>query len=180
MRCLGVDPGLNTTGFGCVEPCKPELGAQASPELRLVDGGVIRLTRVGRDEDVKAESVAARLVELERDLSGLVAELQPDAIVVEEVFAHHAHPATSIVMGHARGIVLLIARKAGVRLIEYKPTAIKKAVSGNGHASKAQIQEAVRGILGLDAAPSQADMADAIAMAVCGVWREGAQSPATL
>jgi crossover junction endodeoxyribonuclease RuvC len=168
MRCLGIDPGLNTTGFGCVEQ------DGAGPDLRLVDGGVIRLTRVGRGEDARAESVAARLIELERDLAGLIGELRPDAIVVEEVFAHRAHPATSIVMGHARGVVLLTARKAGVRLIEYKPTAIKKAVTGNGHASKGQIQEAVRGILGLAAAPSQADMADAIAMAVCGVWREGA------
>lgn len=156
MRVLGIDPGLHRTGYACVTCAR-------GGEPVLAEAGVVRLRT--------ADAVATRLVELEADLRGIIERFEPRLVCVEALFAHYAHPATAITMGHARGVILCTAARAGLRIAEFKPNAVKKFVTGNGHASKDQVQVAVRALLGLDAAPSPADVADAIAIALCGAHR---------
>jgi crossover junction endodeoxyribonuclease RuvC len=161
VRVLGIDPGLRITGYGCVEIRGSGVG--------LVEAGVIRLTVARAGARV---SVADRLVELHDDLAAALERLAPHTVAVEAVFAHYKHPATAIAMGHARGVILLAARAAGLRLVELKPNAVKKFLTGHGHAGKEQVQDAVRARLGLDARPEPADVADAIAIAMCAASRD--------
>lgn len=182
MRFLGIDPGLRLTGYGCLEV--------SGRGERLVEAGVIRLARAApRDPagpalsgsgDRGAASVSARLVELERDLSEIIGRLRPDSAAVEQVFAHVAHPATAIIMGHARGVILLCIRRAGLPLVELRPTEVKKALTGHGQAGKPQMQRAVQAVFGLAEPPKPPDVADAIAIALCAARRsrlEAASAP---
>lgn len=152
---------MQITGFACVE-------CAAGEEPRLIEAGVFRL---GGGSGA-AGSLSERLVELDGDLRELLDRTSPDLVAVEGLFAHYKHPATAIAMGHARGVILLAVHRAGVRLVEYKPNEIKKAVTGYGHASKEQIQLAVKELYRLAELPTPPDMADAIAIATCAVWRE--------
>jgi crossover junction endodeoxyribonuclease RuvC len=151
MRILGVDPGLRLTGYGVVDyhPVRP----------KLVDGGVIRL-------DPKA-SLADRLVELETELDGPIAEHKPDVVAVEQLYSHYAHPRTAILMGHARGVILLTARRRGVRVEQFAANRIKQSLTGHGHASKEQMQRAVQSLWNLPEPPDPPDVADALAIALC-------------
>ena len=161
MRILGVDPGLNITGYGCVD------GSGDRPSL--IEAGVIRPGAGGTDR----APLADRLAVLHADLTGLLGSLRPDRVVVESLFSHYKHPATAIQMGHARGVILLAIHVAGIELIEYKPNEIKKSLTGNGHASKSQMQAAVQAVFGLPAPPEPPDVADALAMALCATRRLG-------
>lgn len=171
LRVLGIDPGLRITGYGCIEV---RAGATA-----LIEAGVFRFGRaLNAGERDEAETrvgdvhtVSARLAELDRDFRVVLERLRPDLVAVESLFAHYKHPATAIVMGHARGVLLLAIRQMGMDLMELKPTMVKKSISGNGLAKKAQVQSAVRAFLGLDTTPEPADMADAIAVAICASRR---------
>lgn len=169
MRVLGIDPGSNVTGFGCVEVDD----ARARPVL--VEAGVFRLNGVKEAKGVA--SISSRLVELDTDLRELLERVSPDVVAVESLFAHYKHPATAITMGHTRGVILLAVERAGCRLVELKPNEVKKALTGYGHASKAQMQAAVMGAYGLSEPASQADMADAIAIATCAAWRVSVGTP---
>jgi crossover junction endodeoxyribonuclease RuvC len=150
MRILGVDPGLLLTGYGVIDwhLLRP----------RLVDGGVIRLR--GK------ETIAQRLVELERELCGIIEEHRPEVCAVEQVYSHYAHPRTSILMGHARGVILLVAQRHNVRLVELAANRVKQAITGRGHASKPQMQGAVQAVFKLKEPPSPPDVADALAIAL--------------
>lgn len=168
MRILGIDPGLNITGYGCIDAAG--LGA----DVRLVEAGVFRLGRQDRDAIGpigSAMSVSARLAELDHDLSDLLERLGPEVVAVEELFVHYKHPATAIVMGHARGVILLRIRRAGLTLAEFKPNMVKKSLTGHGHASKQQMQRTVQAVLGLAEPPRPPDVADAIAIAMCAAQR---------
>lgn len=156
MRFLGIDPGLRITGYGCVE--------MRGGDPALVEAGVVRLKAERGGAKVP---VADRLLELHSDVSEIIARLAPAAVGVEQVFAHYKHPATAIAMGHARGVILLAIRQAGARLVELKPNAIKKFLTGHGHASKEQMQAAVQARLRLPVRPEPPDVADAIAIALC-------------
>ena len=160
VRFLGIDPGLQVTGYGCVEA--------RGMEPALVEAGVFRLRTQRGGERVP---IADRLLELHTDLTSLLERLRPETVAVEAVFAHYKHPATAITMGHARGVILLAARAAGVRLVELRPNEIKKFLTGNGHASKEQMQGAVQGRLRLPAPPEPPDVADAIAISLCAATR---------
>jgi crossover junction endodeoxyribonuclease RuvC len=151
MRILGIDPGLQLTGYGVIdyEPQRP----------KLVDGGVIRL---------KAKTpVAERLVELERALEELITEHRPDVCSIEQVYSHYAHPRTAILMGHARGVILLVACRSGVRIEEFAANRIKQSLTGHGHAGKAQMQRAIQVQWRLPSLPEPPDVADALAVALC-------------
>lgn len=167
MRVLGIDPGLRLTGFGLVESAAGGNATRAtsSASVRLLDAGVFRF-KAGL-------TVSSRLAELERDLNEVIESARPELVAVEKLYAHYAHPTTAIIMGHARGVVLLCVQKAGLELIELGATEVKKSLTGNGHASKRQMQEGVRSQLGLAAVPQPADVADAIAIALCGLRRRG-------
>lgn len=92
-------------------------------------------------------------------------------VAVEGLFAHYKHPATAIVMGHARGVLLLAIRQHGLELVEMKPKAVKRSLTGNGSASKEQMQRAVQTVFGLAAPPTPHDVADALAIALCASER---------
>ncbi|HLA85821.1 MAG TPA: crossover junction endodeoxyribonuclease RuvC [Thermoguttaceae bacterium] len=151
MRILGIDPGLNTTGYGVLE-C-----ADRGP--LLCEAGVVR----GRTRG----SIAARVEEIHRGVAEVIESFHPDAMAVEELYSHYARPRTAILMGHARGVICLAAAQAGIPVIHYSATQVKKIVTGAGRASKAQVQLAVQRELGLTAAPDPPDVADALAIALC-------------
>lgn len=157
MRILGIDPGLHLTGYGCVDL------EDDSHAPRLIEGGVIRLKR--------SESIASRLVKLEADLDELLTELAPRRIVVEKLYSHYRHVRTSILMAHARGVVLLAGERYGCEVAELAATEVKKSITGNGHATKEQMQRSVMVQCGLAEPPSPPDVADAIAIALCDARR---------
>lgn len=156
-RVLGIDPGLRLTGYGVVDL------ADGSIEPTLVEGGVIRLDAKRPLED--------RLLQLKNDLTGLIAELEPDRLAVEQLYAHYAHPRTAILMGHARGVILLCGTAAGLPIEHLAATEIKKSLTGNGHATKTQMQLSVQAQCRLAEPPSPPDVADAIAIALCHARR---------
>lgn len=157
MRVLGIDPGLRLTGYGCLD-----VDGSQGPAT-VIEAGVLRFK--------PGTSVAYRLRQLYEDLTGLLDELRPQRVVVEQVFSHARQVRTSIIMGHARGVVLLVMAQHGVHIEEMAPSAIKKATTGRGNATKAQMQLAIMTQLGLDEPPQPADVADALAMALCGARR---------
>lgn len=158
MRVLGVDPGLTRCGVGVVE------GAPGRP-ARLVEAGLVR-TPTDLDH-------AHRLLSIEQGLDEWVRRLQPDAIAVERVFAqHNLHSVTGT--AQAAGIAMLIAARRGIPVALHTPTEVKAAITGSGRADKAQIGAMVSRILRLAEAPRPADAADAVALALCHLWRGGA------
>lgn len=160
MRVLGIDPGSLITGFGCVES---RAAARTGGDASLIDGGVIRLNR--------AWPLAQRLVQLHEDVRSLIAELKPDLIAIEALFTHYQRPAPVIVMGHARGVILLAATQAAVPTVELRPAEVKKATTGHGQARKSQMQRAIAAELGMTDVPKPADVADALAIALCAMRR---------
>ncbi|HEY8668365.1 MAG TPA: crossover junction endodeoxyribonuclease RuvC [Tepidisphaeraceae bacterium] len=160
MRILGIDPGLQLTGYGVVDWKLPKPG--------LVDGGVIRLN--------PKTSVPERLVELETELDQLFVEHRPDICAVEQLYSHYSHPRTAIIMGHARGVILLVAQRRGVRIEQFAANRVKQSVAGQGHASKVQMQRAVQAVWGLATPPEPPDVADALAVALCCAYAIGAGS----
>ena len=157
MRILGIDPGLERTGYGVVEV---SAGAGAP---RLIEAGVVR-TRA-------ADPLADRLLEIESGLAAVLAEFKPEVVAVEELYSHYKHPRTAILMGHARGIVFLAAARAGVAVVSYSATNIKKSLLGAGHASKEQVQRVIQRLFTLAKAPEPPDVADALAVALCHAYR---------
>ena len=161
---LGIDPGLQRTGYAVLSPGRRE------GDLRVIEAGVIRLPR--------ERSLAERLVELECSLQALLDGHRPATLVCEELYAHYKHPRTAILMGHARGVILLAAARAGLEVIPVSATNVKKLLTGSGHASKRQIQLAVTATLKLPVVPEPNDVADALAIALCGLRLRTAQEAA--
>ena len=152
-RVLGIDPGLNITGYGVVD------FAGVAGEPAIIEGGTIRT-------DAKAD-IARRIEQIHADLTALIAEFHPDLVAIENLYAHYAHPRTSILMAHARGVILLAAQQGGVAIRGLAATKVKKSLTGNGHASKHQMQRAIQAVCRLDALPEPPDVADALAIALC-------------
>ena len=148
----GIDPGLGTTGYAVVR--------REARALVVLDAGVCRFN--------PRESLAQRLVQVDRDLSAIFAEHSPEVVAVEEVYAHYKHPRTAILMGHARGVILLAAARRGIEVRSYAATQVKRHLTGNGRATKGQVQRAIQATLGLATLPEPADVADALAIAMCG------------
>ena len=161
VRIIGVDPGLQRTGYAVVE-CG-SVGADGS----LVEAGVIRLT-------VRA-SLEARLLELSENLDQILSHQAPRILACEQLYAHYKHPRTAILMGHARGVILALAARRGLRVLDIASTHVKRTMTGNGHAGKVQMQRAVAAALRLAKLPEPHDVADAIAIAVCGVRLSAAE-----
>jgi len=151
VRILGIDPGLYTCGYGCLQV------SQKGPTL--IEAGLIRTK--GRID------LASRLCHIADDLDQILDALYPDVVAIEQLYSHYAHPRTAILMGHARGVIIHRCAARSIRILNFNPTRIKKSVTGNGHASKAQIQRAIQTLLRLDQLPRPADVADAIAAALC-------------
>jgi crossover junction endodeoxyribonuclease RuvC len=151
MRILGIDPGLNTTGYGVLE-----FNAR---QPQLIEAGVVR----GK----AGTSLAHRLQEIYDGVSDVISSLKPEVLAIEELYTHYDRPTTAILMGHARGVIVLTAAQAGIEVVSYRATQVKKTITGNGHAAKWQMQEAIRRELNLKTTPEPPDVADALAIALC-------------
>jgi crossover junction endodeoxyribonuclease RuvC len=151
VRVLGIDPGLNTTGYAVLE------ASGGAP--KICEAGVVRGKTRG--------DLCARLTEIHSGIVDVITSLQPSAVALEQLFSHYKQPRTSILMGHARGVICLAAAQAGLAVTNYSATQIKKVLTGNGRAPKRQMQEAVKYELRLATLPEPADVADALAIALC-------------
>ena len=151
MRILGIDPGLQICGYSCLDT--------DSTDERLIEAGVIRIpTKL---------PFAERLDKIAADIQQLIEKLKPQHVAVEELYSHYAHPKTAILMGHARGVILQKSAENKIDVESYAATRIKKSITGNGHASKLQMQRTIQALLGLPDLPEPNDVADAIAVALC-------------
>ncbi len=149
MRVIGLDPGLGSTGWGVIE-------AEGN-HLRHVAAGVV--------DTAADQPLAARLAALHDALAALLEVWRPDEAAVEETFVNR-NPLSTLKLGQARGVVMLAPARLGIPVAEYQATAVKRAVVGQGHAAKQQVQAMVRMLLP-GAAPGRADAADALAVAIC-------------
>ena len=147
---LGIDPALGVTGYGLIRSC--------GNTLQVVDAGVIRCRRDRPLEE--------RLRELHDGIWEVLEQYRPGNFAIEELYSHYDRPTTAILMGHARGVILLAAARAGLPVASYAATKIKKTLTGNGRAPKNQMQFAVQHQLGLKELPEPADVADALAIAL--------------
>lgn len=150
-RILGVDPGLNITGYAVIE--------KRHGRLALVEAGMIR----GRSRG----DLPARLQEIHEGVTDVIASLAPDVLAIEELYSHYERPRTAILMGHARGVICLAATQAGLPVRNYSATQVKRLLTGNGRAPKSQVQQAICHEFALAAPPEPPDVADAMAIALC-------------
>jgi len=162
-RILGIDPGLNITGYGVLE-----LSA-AGP--RVCEAGIIRGTARG--------SLTKRLLEIHRGVADVIAALRPGIMALEELYSHYKRPRTAILMGHARGVICLAGAEAGIPVRHYAATKIKKMLTGSGRAPKSQVQRAIQLELNLAQAPEPPDVADALAIALCHCYLKDKPSELT-
>jgi crossover junction endodeoxyribonuclease RuvC len=150
-RILGVDPGLNITGYGVVE--------RTSDGPRLCEAGIVRGKARG--------SLAGRIRQIHLDVTAVIESLTPGAMAIEQLYSHYGRPKTAILMGHARGVICLAAAQADVPVVHYAATQVKKVLTGDGRAPKWQMQQAIQRELHLPVLPEPADVADALAIALC-------------
>lgn len=151
MRILGIDPGLQVCGYACMET--------GSDKESLIEAGVIRTE--------SSSAIEEKLNRIAEDIQSLLESLKPDVVAVEDLYSHYAHPRTAILMGHARGVILQRCAQAAIEVRSFSATRIKKSITGNGRASKEQIQRTIQTILSLPQIPEPNDVADAIAAAMC-------------
>jgi crossover junction endodeoxyribonuclease RuvC len=154
FRILGVDPGLQITGYAIVE-------VRAQGPL-VCEAGVIRSTKSSSSADLeqRVRSVYTGIVEV-------IDQFQPQTVIVEQLYAHYDHPRTAILMAHARGVIFLAAAQKDLPVFSYSATSIKKTITGHGRASKEQMQRTIQRELGLADLPDPPDVADALAAALC-------------
>ena len=150
---LGIDPGLNITGYGIVAPD----GMRA----KIIEAGVVR---------TQTKDMPTRLREIHDGVSEVIEQFRPRVMVVEQLYAHYNHPRKAILMGHARGAIFLAASLHGVPVLSYSATRIKKTITGHGRASKDQVQRTIQRELGLAEIPEPPDVADALAGALCCLY----------
>ena len=163
MRVLGIDPGLGITGYGIVDVADSDTDNVICPHradnVTVIEAGVIRSN--------DSLPLAERLSELADELGNVIAEYRPEVVAVDELYSHYGHPKTALIMGHARGVIFLKAAEAGLEVVPYAATRIKKSLTGNGRATKGQMQAMIKSTLGLSAVPEPPDIADALAVALC-------------
>ena len=150
QRILGVDPGLNVTGYGVIQ--------RGDDAPKVCEAGVVRAKSSG--------SLTLRLHEIHAGVAEVIAALEPTVMAIEQLYSHYRRPKTAILMGHARGVICLAAAEAGIAVQHYLPNRVKSTLTGSGHAGKEQVQRAVQRELGLTTRPEPADAADALAVAL--------------
>jgi len=148
---LGIDPGLNITGYGLIHV------GHENP--LLLEPGLVR--------GGSPTPIEQRLEKIHDGVSEVIRQHRPMAIAVEELYSNYRMPRTAILMGHARGVICLAASQHGIPVFHYAATQVKKVLTGNGRASKEQMQDAISREFGLATAPEPADVADALAIALC-------------
>lgn len=153
-RILGIDPGLNVTGYGVVE--------ETSRGPRLCEAGIVRGPTKG--------SLSERIEQIYDGITEVIASLHPSRIALEELYSHYQRPRTAILMGHARGVICLAAEQSKIELKSYAATKVKKIITGSGRAPKSQVQSAIQRELRLNQLPEPHDVADALAIALCDYY----------
>jgi crossover junction endodeoxyribonuclease RuvC len=151
MIILGIDPGLQVCGYAVVD----------ADSEKLVEAGIFSTDR--------SRELAGRLNQIAEDIDAILERFAPEVVAVEELYSHYKHPKTAILMGHARGVILQRAAEADAEVRSFAATKIKKSLTGNGRASKGQMQRTIQSVLGLAEPPEPADVADATAVALCCV-----------
>ena len=151
MIVLGIDPGLQVCGYAVVD----------ADSEKLVEAGIF-------STDTSRE-LPGRLNQIAEDIDAILERFTPEVVAVEELYSHYKHPKTAILMGHARGVILQRAAEADAEVRSFAATKIKKSLTGNGRASKEQMQRTIQSVLGLAEPPEPADVADATAVALCCV-----------
>lgn len=153
-RILGLDPGLQVTGYGVLET------TDSGP--RVCEAGVVRS---GEERD--APDMARRVRLLYDGILEVIDQWRPAVICVEQLYAHYDHPRTAILMAHARGCFFLAGAQRGIEVLSYPPARVKKTITGHGRATKEQMQHAIMRELNLAALPEPHDVSDALAVALC-------------
>lgn len=151
MRILGIDPGLNLCGYAVVD--------KTGNKEKLIEAGVIRTN--------SSETFELRLNQIDEDIKYLLKNFNPEILAVEQLYSHYAHPRTAILMAHARGVILQAATSADIPVESFAATKIKKSLTGNGRATKTQMQRSIQSLLRLNEMPEPPDVADAVAIALC-------------
>jgi crossover junction endodeoxyribonuclease RuvC len=150
VRIFGIDPGSDRTGYGCVES----------------DGSRHQIVVCGAITAAADASFPEKLLKIHARLAALIADCRPDCVAIENIF-YSVNARSALKLGHARGVAILAAVEAGLQVIEYTPTEIKRAVVGYGRADKPQVQQMVKLLLKLPSVPTPHDAADALAVAIC-------------
>jgi crossover junction endodeoxyribonuclease RuvC len=165
IKVMGIDPGLKATGYGVIA-CSVE--------------GCVKALEVGSIEPKSKLVLTEKLLKVHQYLTDIVSRQKPDIIVLEKLYSHSAHPMTAAVMGHVRGVICLVCAQQGVSLIEESPKRVRKAVVGNGNASKEQTRRVVANFLKIDPEQLTLDASDALALALAyaGMSRFSGRSPA--
>ena len=154
MIILGIDPGFGITGYGLIEADPGDI-----QKITLLEAGVLRAP--------KSMDFAGRLREIYERMVELVNEFRPSSMAVEDIYSSQAFPRSSIAIGHVRGVALLAASQKKIPVFSYFPRQVKKALVGNGNATKAQVQRMVENTFALEEASRPDDLTDAIAIALC-------------
>lgn len=154
MRILGIDPGLDTTGYGVIEDKRNT--------CTLIEAGIIKTS--------SSQPIDKRLTKIYQGVNSLIGKFRPTTLVLEKLYSHYKHPITSILMGHSRGVVCLASGEKDIKLVSYPSKRIKKVVTGNGNASKEQVQRMVEHVLGLKEMDLPLDVTDALAIALSHIY----------
>lgn len=152
-RILGIDPGLNVTGYAVLQ--------RDGRRVKLCEAGVVRGAPRG--------SLTERIRDIHAGIADVIEAFRPGSMAIEQLYSHYQRPRTAILMGHARGVICLAASQANVHVVHYAATQVKKLLTGHGRAPKWQIQQAVQRELSLAEIPEPPDVADALAIALCHV-----------
>jgi len=150
---LGVDPGLNTTGYGVIDV--------STGKVRLLEAGVVRS---------RAKELAQKVREIYEGIREVLGMFSPEVLAMEKLYTHYDRPTTAILMGHARGCICLAAAQSDIEVVSYEATKVKKLLTGSGRATKDQVQRAIKLELGLHEYPDPPDVADALALALCHLY----------
>ncbi|MDP2652703.1 MAG: crossover junction endodeoxyribonuclease RuvC [Candidatus Omnitrophota bacterium] len=163
MRILGIDPGLKATGYGVID-CEP--GAVRS--VHLLEAGTVE----PRPRDLLQNKIG----KVYSNLDAVIQQYSPEVMVIEKLYAHYRHPTTACILGHARGVICLLCAHRELRLVEYPVKRIRKALLGNGNASKEQIRSVVARTLGISEEKLTLDASDALALALGFAYIERQES----
>ncbi len=151
MRILGIDPGLNITGYGIIN-------TRSNNEFALIEAGIIKTSR--------RDLLPRRLYHIYSEILSLINKYKPQVLALEKTFSHYKYPAVVIPISYVRGLACLLCGQKNITLYEYSATRIKKALTGKGHASKEQVQKMVFNLLDLKTSFSYVDATDALALAI--------------
>ena len=157
MRIVGIDPGTIATGYGFIEE----------------NNGKIRLLETGTIEPKRKDPLAKRIERIYGNLDQLITEYRPDILILEKLYAHYKHPTTANILGHVRGVICLLTAQRNVVLVEHSVKRIRKALTGNGNATKIQTQHTVADLLKIDGSKLTLDASDALALALGYLSIEG-------